>query len=56
MGGKGNYYFLSNERRRPVDFEPGIPGEQAILNIELKIIADAALVFILIFWVNILRE
>lgn len=43
-GGKGNYYFLTNERREPTEFEPGHKGQEVTLNIELKLVADAALV------------
>lgn len=43
-GGKGNYYYLTNENRRPIQFEPGHPGEEFTYDIELKLIADAALV------------
>jgi GTP-binding protein len=44
QGGKGNYYFLSNEKRKPTEFEYGHEGQSMTLNIELKLIADAALV------------
>lgn len=50
-GGKGNYYFLSNDNKRPRQFELGHKGQQKLYNMELKLIADAALVsslFILI--------
>lgn len=43
-GGKGNYYFMTNERRDPREFEAGHIGQEILLNIELKLIADAALV------------
>ena len=43
-GGKGNYYYLTNENRKPTQFEHGHLGEEFTFNIELKIIADAALV------------
>jgi GTP-binding protein len=43
-GGKGNYYFLSNENRMPQQFEAGHKGENFEYHIELKLIADAALV------------
>jgi len=45
-GGKGNYYFMTNERRAPQEFEVGHVGQEMLLNIELKLIADAALVYI----------
>jgi len=43
-GGKGNAYYLSNENRRPIQFEHGHPGETFNYELELKLIADAALV------------
>lgn len=48
-GGKGNAYFLTNNRRAPTDYEPGHKGEECALNIELKLIADAALVRLFYF-------
>ena len=49
-GGKGNYYFLTNERREPKEFEPGHAGQEVTLNVELKLIADAALVRLFFPW------
>lgn len=43
-GGKGNHYYLSNDNKRPKQFEPGNLGEEFTYNVELKLIADAALV------------
>lgn len=45
-GGKGNYYYLSNDNKKPTQFELGHKGEEITLNLELKLIADAALVFL----------
>ena len=43
-GGKGNYYFMTNTKRDPVDFENGHIGQELLFNIELNLVADAALV------------
>jgi GTPase len=43
-GGRGNARFLSNRRRAPAFSEQGERGEERWLNIELKLMADVALV------------
>lgn len=43
-GGKGNYYYLSNENKSPRQFEAGHKGEEFMYDLELKLIADAALI------------
>jgi GTP-binding protein len=43
-GGKGNARFLSNKRRAPSFAEQGEEGEERWLNLELKLMADVALV------------
>lgn len=43
-GGKGNKCFLSNWNRAPLEHEPGEKGEEKVLDLELKTIADAGLV------------
>jgi GTP-binding protein len=43
-GGKGNARFLSNRRRAPSFAEQGEPGEERWLRLELKLVADVALV------------
>lgn len=43
-GGKGNARFLSNSRRAPSFAEQGEVGEERWLNLELKLMADVALV------------
>ncbi len=43
-GGRGNARFLSNRRRAPSFAEQGEPGEQRWLNLELRLLADVALV------------
>ncbi len=43
-GGAGNMAFKSSVNRSPEEFLPGIPGEEAELHIELRLIADAGLI------------
>ena len=43
-GGRGNARFLSNKRRAPAFAEQGEVGEERWLNLELKLMADVALV------------
>jgi GTP-binding protein len=43
-GGKGNARFLSNKRRAPAFAEQGEEGEERWLRLELKLVADVALV------------
>ncbi|XP_034028689.1 mitochondrial ribosome-associated GTPase 2 [Thalassophryne amazonica] len=43
-GGKGNRFFLSNENRAPVTATPGIPGQERVLQLELRTMAHAGLV------------
>ncbi|KAF4795782.1 Calcium-responsive transactivator [Turdus rufiventris] len=43
-GGKGNRFFLSNENRAPKLFTPGEPGQDRVLQLELKTTAHAGLV------------
>jgi GTP-binding protein len=42
-GGKGNVHFKSSTNRTPTEFEPGEPGEEKHLALELKLIADVGL-------------
>lgn len=44
QGGHGNARFLSNRRRAPAFAEQGEVGEELYLNLELKLMADVALV------------
>jgi GTP-binding protein len=44
QGGRGNARFLSNRRRAPSFAEQGERGEERWLNLELKLMADVALV------------
>lgn len=43
-GGKGNEHFKSSTMRAPRFSQPGEPGEEARLRLELKILADAGLI------------
>ena len=43
-GGRGNHKFLSNQRRAPTFAEQGEHGEERWLRLELKLMADVALV------------
>lgn len=43
-GGKGNRFFLSNEKRAPTFFTLGEPGQERVLHLELKTAAHAGLV------------
>src|SRR5580692_1808712 len=43
-GGRGNVHFKSSTNRTPRQFEPGEPGEERWISLELKVIADAGLV------------
>jgi len=42
-GGWGNTRFKSSTNRTPRNFGPGLPGEQRLLALELKVIADVGL-------------
>ncbi len=44
QGGRGNARFLSNTRRAPAFAEQGERGQERWLNVELKLVADVALV------------
>ncbi len=44
MGGKGNTYFKSDTNQTPRYAQPGEPGEEIVVEIELKLIAEVGLV------------
>lgn len=43
-GGKGNFHFRSSKNTSPTQFQPGLPGEEFELRLELKLIADVGFV------------
>ena len=43
-GGKGNSRFKSSNNRVPMEWEEGAPGEERLLELELKLMADVGLV------------
>lgn len=43
-GGKGNFHFRSSKNTSPKQSQPGLPGEEFSLRLELKLIADVGLI------------
>jgi GTP-binding protein len=44
QGGRGNARFLTSTNRAPRHTQPGMPGEERILRLQLKLLADVGLV------------
>lgn len=44
IGGKGNFLFRSSRNTTPMQSQPGLPGENAELRLELKFIADVGFI------------
>lgn len=44
LGGKGNTFFKSSVNQAPNKFQPGLPGEHRVLQLELKLMADVGII------------
>ena len=44
MGGRGNWHFKNSVNQTPRYAQPGIPGQEADITLELKVLADVGLV------------
>jgi GTP-binding protein len=44
MGGRGNTHFVTSVRRAPAFAEKGVPAREHWIELEMKLLADAALV------------
>jgi GTP-binding protein len=43
-GGKGNAHFVSSTNRSPRQAQPGLPGEERELDVELRLLADVGII------------
>ncbi len=43
-GGRGNWHFKSSTNTTPLEFEPGLPGQEWQTEMDLKILADVGLI------------
>lgn len=43
-GGKGNFHFKTSTNQAPTYAQPGLPGQEIDVNLELKVLADVGLV------------
>ncbi len=43
-GGKGNFKFRSSTNQTPIQFVPGVRGEEKIIRLEIKLVADIGLI------------
>jgi GTP-binding protein len=43
-GGMGNYHFKNSRNQTPTYHQPGLPGQEILVRLELKLIADVGLV------------
>lgn len=44
LGGKGNAHFVSSTNRSPRRVQPGLPGEEKELHLELRLLADVGII------------
>ena len=44
LGGKGNAHFVSSTNRGPRHAQPGLPGEEKELHLELRLLADVGII------------
>ena len=44
LGGKGNTFFKNSVNQAPTHFQPGLPGEHKVLQLELKLMADVGII------------
>ena len=44
LGGRGNARFVSSTNRSPHKVQPGLPGEERLLDLELRLLADVGII------------